>query len=244
MLGPYGILIFAGVCVVLVVWVHFQLTVPPTRIFPLGRNSATLNRPLVARRHGRELDDAELREFGATEEIRTYRVVGLDLPDYLPLPGGPSQGELTLTDAKAPQVLVLTAVFEKPCSGTMLHELLLGAGMELARDGLYKKRHEPGHAVLYYVANGEDPKGSFNRDGKLLARIRRTVFFTQLPLPVNELHVFNDMWRMAEEVCDQLGGELQDDRQEPLTSGRSEAMMAEAEAFATLRTNPPQVLAP
>lgn len=244
MLASYGILIFAGICVVLVVWVHFQVTMRPSRIFPTGRDSATLDRPLMARRHGREPDDAELREFGAHTSLRSYRIAGLSLPDYLPLPSGPRQGELTLTDAKAPQVLALTAVFREPCAGTKLRELLLGAGMELARDGLYKRWHEPERKVLYYVANSTRGDGRFDRDGRLLARIRQATFFTRLPLPVNELHVFNEMWRTAEEVCDRLGGELQDDRQESLTGSRSEAMLAEAEAFAALRTNPPQVLAP
>ncbi len=234
MLELYGILIFAGFCVLLLVWVHYQLAVPPKHPVPIGRNSATLDRPLVARRDDQVLKDSELEEFRGQFEIRAYHIAQLDLPDHFPRLGGVHQPELALNEAQPPCVLVLAAEFVDSCSGQTLYEIFRELGMELREDGLYKKFYNPGRVTLFYAANSDEPEGRFESEGRLFAQIRRVVFFTQFPLPVNELHAFNDMLKIAEEVCDQLGGELQDEKEVALTSERTEAMIAIAESYASV----------
>ena len=243
MLESYGVLVLIGGCILLVIWIHGQQARRPSQPISAGRESAVPVRALHARRTGDEPDYAELEKMSRESGFQTYRIEDIDLPcGSLPF-SRPQQMEMLLQMAGENLLLILHVEFSEPCSGEALHDLLGQAGLQLAEDGLYRKMQERyGNPVpVYYVAS-HGRTGSFARRGELLETLPRITFFTQLPLPVNGLHAFNGMLRVAEEVCDKIGGILLDEEEEPLTGELVEAMVQRVDAFESSHSNLDQVL--
>lgn len=232
MLESYGVLILMGCCLLLIIWIHGQQARRPSQPVSGGRESVAPVQSLHAHRTGDEPDYAELEKMSRESGLQTYRIEDIDLPcDSLTL-GDPQQMEMLLQMPGENLLLILHVKFSEPCSGEALHDLLSRAGLQLAEDGLYRKTQERSDSPVpvYYVAS-HARTGSFARQGELIETLPRVTFFTQLPLPVGGLRVFNGMLRVAEEVCDRFGGSLLDEEDEPLTSELVEAMVRKVDAF-------------
>lgn len=238
MFESYGVLVLAGTCILLIIWIHGHQVRRPSQPISGGRDSVAPVQPLYAHRTGSELDYAELEEMSRTAGLRTYRIENIDLPcDSLPF-GKLQQMEMMLQMPGDNLVLVLHVEFSEPCSGEALYDFLNRAELQLASDGLYSKTQEypSGSIPIYYVAN-HSKTGSFNRAGQLIENLHQIAFFMQLPLPVNGLHAFNGMLRIAEEICDKFGGSLQDEGYESLTRERVEGMVRKVDVFASKDSN-------
>ena len=243
MLESYGVLVLIGGCILLVIWIHGQQARRPSRPISGGRESVVPVQSLHAHRAGDEPDYAELEKMSRESGFQTYRIEELDLPFGSPEFGRPQQMEMLLQVPGESLLLVLHAAFSRPCSGEALHDLLSRAGLQLAEDGLYRKTQERYDSTvsLYFVAN-PSRTGSFVVQGKLLEALSQVTFFTQLPLPVDGLRVFNGMLRTAEETCDKFGGVLLDEDGETLTSELAEAMVQRVDAYESRHSNLDQAL--
>ena len=199
---------------------------------------------LYADRTGDEPDYVELKQMSREAGLQTYRIENVELPSESLTFGRPQQIEILLRTPDESLLLVLHAAFSEPCSGEALHGLLSQAGLQIAEDGLYRKTQEHGGrpVPIYFVAS-HSQTGSFTQQGRLIEALHRITFFTQLPLPVNGLHVFNGMLGVAREVCEKFGGILQDEDEVPLTPETAEVMMRKVEAFVASHSDLNPVLA-
>ncbi|MDE0152418.1 MAG: hypothetical protein OXN23_00940 [Gammaproteobacteria bacterium] len=244
MLEAYGVLVLAGLCILLVIWIHGHQARRPSRPVSGGRESVAPVKSLYANRTGDEPDYVELEQMSRETGLQTYRIENMDLPCESLTFSQPQQMEILLRTPGESLLLVLHAAFSEPCSGEALHGLLSQAGLQIAEDGLYRKTQErQGHSVPIYFVASHSQTGSFTQQGRLIEALHRITFFTQLPLPVNGLHVFNGMLRVAREVCDKFGGILQDEEEVPLTSEAAEAMTRKVEAFVASHSDLNPVLA-
>ena len=243
MLESYGVLILAGLCVLLTIWIHAQQTRRSSQPISGVRESGTMSQPLYARRAGDEPDYAELQKMSREGGLQTYRLEDTAPPLDLLVFDRPGQLEMLLQMPGDNLLLVLHAEFPEPCSGEVLFNLLNRAGLLLVEDGLYRKtqEHYGSPVPIYYVAN-HNSTGSFAKQGRLIEALHQITFFTQLSMSVNGLQVFNGMLRVAEDVCDQLGGVLRNEQYEPLTRELIEGMVQQADAFASSHSNLDQVL--
>ena len=243
MLESYGVLVLAGFCMLLIIWIHGQQARRPSQPAPGGRESLAPVQSLHAHRTAEELDYVELEQMSRESGLQTYRLEDVDLPHDSLASGWPRQMEMLLKVPGEDLLLILYVEFSEPCSGEALHDLLNQVGLRLAEDGLYRKtlEHYGGLVPIYYVAS-HSHTGSFATQGRLFEALPRITFFTQLPLPVNGLHVFNGMLRVAEEVCDKFGGILQDEEGKPLTRELIEAMVQKVDVFESSQSNLGQTL--
>ena len=244
MLESYGVLVLAGLCILLVIWIHGQQGRRPSRPVSGGRESVAPVKSLYADRTGDEPDYVELEQMSREAGLQTYRIEDVELPSESLTFSQPQQMEILLRTPGESLLLILHAAFSEPCSGEALHSLLSQAGLEIAEDGLYRKTQErQGYSVPIYFVASHSQAGSFTQQGRLIEALHRITFFTQLPLPVNGLHVFNGMLRVAQEVCDKFGGILQDEEEVPLTGETAEAMTRKVEAFVASHSDLNPVLA-
>lgn len=244
MLEAYGVLILVGLCILLVIWIHGHQARRPSRPVSGGRESVAPVKSLYADRTGDELDYAELEQMSRETGLQTYRIEDVELPSESLTFSQPQQMEILLRTPGESLLLVLHAAFSEPCSGEALHGLLIQAGLQVAEDGLYRKTQErQGHPIPIYFVASHSQTGSFTQQGRLIEALHRITFFTQLPLPVNGLHVFNGMLKVAREVCDKFGGILQDEEEVPLTDKAAEAMTRKVEAFVASHSDLNPVLA-
>ncbi len=243
MLEAYGVLALAGLCVLLIIWIHGQQARRPTRPVSAGRESPVPVKSLYANRNGDEPGYTELEEMSREAGLQTYRIEDIDLPCESLTFGEPQQLEMLLQKPGETLLLVLHVAFSEPCPGEALHGLLSQAGLQLAEDGLYCKAQErSGRTVPIYFVASHNQTGSFTEQGQLLEALHRITFFTQLPLPVDNLNVFNGMLRVAREVCDKFGGTLQDEDEAPVTRETVEAMTRKVEALAASQSDRDPVL--
>ena len=235
MVEAYGFLLFAGFCVLLVIWLHYQQSRHRQHPSPADRESrAPLEHPVTVSRTGLNLSHTELEELSATFGFKTYRVPDAEMPRFQESKI-PHQRELRLHVSGDDMILALHALFSCPCSGQEVKDLLETAGLQLVpNDGIYKKFYDYyGDLVaIYFVAAGIGD-GRLLRDGRLVDSIQHLVFFTQLPLPIDNLRVFNGMLRVAEDVCDELDGRLVGEDQEFLTPERKEQLVCQVEDFSS-----------
>ena len=232
MLESYGVLVLMGCCLLLIIWIHGQQARRPSPPISGGRESVAPVQSLHAHRTRDDPDYVELEKMSRESGLQTYRIEDIDLPcDSLAF-GRRQQMEMLLQMPGENLLVVLHVAFSEPCPGKELHDLLSRAGLQLAEDGLYRKTQDRGDSPvpIYYVAS-HSRTGSFARQGQLIEALPQIKFFTQLPLPVNGLHVFNGMLRVAEEICDRFGGILQDEKDEPLTGEHVDAMVQKVGAF-------------
>lgn len=243
MLEPYGVLVLIGGGILLIIWIHGQQARRPSQPISGGRESVAPVQSLYAHRAGDEPDYVELEKMSRESGLQTYRIEDIDLPCNSLTFDQPQQMEMLLQLPGENLLLILHVEFSEPCSGEVLHDLLNRVGLQLAEDGLYRKTQERnGDPIpIYYVAS-HSRTGSFARQGKLIEVLPRITFFTQLPLPVDGLNVFNGMLRVAEEVCDKFGGTLLDEENEPLTSELVEILVQRVDAFESSRLNPDPAL--
>lgn len=230
----YGILVFAGLCVFLAVWLHAQQARarPPAAG---GRESTALDRRLVAERAAPELSPAELREIAGRAGCRAFRP-GDEAPPP-PLAAGPRQSSLWLPPAPGAElVLTLNVEFAPPPPAAAVCALLEEHGLERADDGVYRKIYA-GRGLrmpLFYAAN-DTADGRFRREAAGPAR--GVCFFMSLPTPADGLQVFNGMLRLAEDLCEALEGALLDEARRPLTRAGTEALLERVEEFAARRSS-------
>ena len=226
---PYGILVFAGLCVFLAVWLHAQQARARPPIAPGGRESTALERRLIAARAAPELSSAELRAVAARAGCRVFRP-GDDAPPPAPA-AGPRQSALWLPPAPGAElVLALTVEFAAPPPAAAVCALLEEHGLERADDGVYRKLYAGRglRAPLFYAAN-DTADGRFRRAAAGPAR--GVCFFLSLPVPADGLQVFNGMLRLAEDLCEALGGTLLDEARRPLTRAGIEALLERVAEF-------------
>ncbi len=243
MLESYGVLVLAGGCILLIIWVHGQQARRPSQPISGGRESVAPVQSLYAHRTGDEPDYVELEKMSRESGFQTYRIEELDLPCNSLTFSRPQQMEMLLQMSGENLLLIFHIEFSKPCSGEALHDLLSRAGLQLAEDGLYRKTQERfGSPVPIYFVASHSPTGSFAMQGKLLEALPRITLFTQLPLPVGGRHVFNGMLRVAEEIRDKFRGTLLDEEDEPLTGEHVEAMVQRVDAFESSYSNLDQAL--
>ena len=244
MLESYGVLILAGLGILLVIWIHGQQARRPSKPISGGRESMAPVKSLHANRTGDEPDYVELEQMSREAGLQTYRIENIDLPCEPLTFSQLQQMEILLETPGETLLLVLRAAFSEPCPGEALHGLLSRAGLQIAEDGLYRKTQERGGCPvpIYFVAS-HGPTGSFTQQGRLIEALHQITFFTQLPLPVNGLHVFNGMLGVAREVCDKFGGILQNKEKEPLTHEAIEAMAQKVQAFVASHSDLDPVLA-
>lgn len=243
MLESYGVLVLIGGGILLIIWIHGQQVRRPSRPVSGGRESVVPGQSLYAHRTADDPDYAELEEMSRESGLQTYRIEEIDLPCPALTFDRARQMEMLLQAPGENLLLILHAEFSESCPGEALHDLLSRAGLQLAEDGLYRKAQERDADPLpiYYVAS-HSRTGSFARQGKLIDALPQITFFTQLPLPVDGLNVFNGMLRVAEEVCDKFGGTLLDEENEPLTRAGTEALVQRVAAFESSRLNPDPAL--
>ena len=231
---PYGILVFAGLCVFLAVWLHAQQVRARPPVAAGGRESTALDRRLVAERAAPELSSAELREVAARAGCRTFRLADESPP---PPAAGPRQSALWLPPAPGAElVLALNVEFAAPPPAAAVCALLEESGLERADDGVYRKVYA-GRGLrmpLFYAAN-DTADGRFRRGATGPAR--GVCFFLSLPTPVDGLQVFNGMLRLAEDLCETLEGALLDEARRPLTRAGIEALLEQVEEFAARRSS-------
>lgn len=234
MFDPYGILALAGVCVLLVIWIHARLNHRPSRLVDSGRERVTLSRPLRANREGDDLDYEELQQMSRAGGFQSYRLRDSEVPPGLLEPAPREQLEMLLQRPEDSLLLILHVAFTSSCAGAALHEHLLESDLSLADDGLYRKTREyrDGPVAVYYVAN-HNAAGSFMDGEGLVALIERITFFMQLPLRFGGAQAFKGMLQVAESVCQRLGGELLNERNEPLSDEFARELTQQAEGFAS-----------
>ena len=239
MLESYGVLVLVGGCILLVIWIHGQQARRPSRPLSGGRESVAPAQSLYAHRTGDEPGYRELEKMSRESGLQTYRIEDVELSGNALTFDQPQQMEMPLQLPGENLLLVLHVEFSEPCPGEGLHNLLNQAGLQLAEDGLYRKTQERnGDPVpIYYVAN-HNRTGSFARQGKLMEVLPRITFFTQLPLPVDGLKVFNGMLQIAKEICDRFGGTLLDEENEPLTREFIGILVQRVDAFEASRSSP------
>ena len=237
-LEPYGVLALAGVYVLLIIWIHARLNNRPSRLTDSGRESLTLPHPLRASREGDDPSYKELQQMSREGGFQSYRLRDSEVPPGLLEPEPREQLEMLLRRPEDSLLLILHVGFSAPCTGEALHEHMLDAGLLLADDGLYCKTQEyrGGSLPVYYVAN-HSATGSFADGGNLAAFIKRITFFMQLPLRFNGAQAFKRMLQVAESVCKQLGGELQNESNEPLSDEFAREMAQQVEGFASRYPN-------
>ncbi len=232
---PYGILVFAGLCVFLAVWLHAQQARARPPAAAGGRESTALDRRLTAARAAPELSPAELRAIAGRAGCRTFRAE--DAPPPPAAAGGPRQSSLWLPPAPGAELLLaLTVEFASPPPAAAVCALLEEHGLERADDGVYRKLYS-GRGLrtpLFYAAN-DTADGRFRRAAAGPAR--GVCFFMSLPLPVDGLQAFNGMLRLAEDLCEALEGALLDEARRPLTRAGTEALLERVEEFAARRSS-------
>lgn len=244
MLESYGVLALAGLCILLVIWIHGQQGRRPSRPVSGRRESVAPVKSLHADRAGDEPDYMELEQMSREAGLRTYRIEDVKLSSESPAFSQPQQMEILLRTPGESLLLILHVAFPEPCSGEALDALLGQAGLQIAEDGLYRKTQQrQGRSIPIYFVASHSQTGSFTQRGRLIEALHRVTFFTQLPLPVNGLHVFNGMLRVAREACDQFGGILQDEEEVPLSSEAAEALAQKVAAFVASRSGLSPVLA-
>ena len=234
MLESYSILVLAGLCVLLVIWIHAQQTRRSYQPTSGGHENVLRAPAMYAYRTGKELSYSELEEMSREGGFQTYRLKDSEPLIEVLLPFDRlRQTEMPLQMPGEQLLLILHVNFQEPCPGDALYDFLTQAGLLLAKDGLYRKvQTSRGTATpIYYVAN-HSPRGSFREQKEMIARIGGLTLFTQLPLPMNGLHVLKGMLRIAEDICKHFGGALLDEKQRPLTGERTERLIRNVKARA------------
>lgn len=111
-------------------------------------------------------------------------------------------------------VLYLKAPADHVFMGPALFEALDTAGLGLGDMGIYHDKDEQG-AILFSVANLFEP-GTLATDDAEQFSTRGLALFMQLPGPVDEIQAFERLLAKSEFIAERIGGELHDDRHEPL----------------------------
>ena len=231
---PYGILVFAGLCAFLAVWLHAQqLRARPPAAG--GRESTALDHRLIVERAAPELSAAELRELAAQADCRTFRPGDESPPP--PAPAGARQSALWLPPAPGEDlVLTLTVEFAAPPPAAAVCALLEESGLERGDDGVYRKLYagQGLRTPLFFAAN-DTSDGRFRREAAGPAR--GVCLFLTLPAPVDGRQVFSSMLRLAEDLGEALEGTLLDGQRRPLTRAGTEALLDQVEEFAASRSS-------
>ena len=231
MLEVYAVLILAGLCVLLVIWIH-GVHMRRSRPAPGGRESVAPVKPLYAHRAADDPGYVELKRLSRDCGLQTYRIEDVELPREELTFNRPHQMEILFKTSGETLLMILHVTFSAPCPGKALHDFLVGAGLKISEDGLYRKPQEQGRHTTpsYYVAS-HSPTGSFTEQGRLIEVLHRVTFFTQLPLPADSMSALNGMIRLAREVCEKFRGLLLDEDEKPMGREAIEAMVQKARAF-------------
>lgn len=131
----------------------------------------------------------------------------VDAEAHVDMGGGTAREERLL-------VLYLKAPGDHVFTGPVLFEALETAGLKLGGMGIYHDTNER-NEILFSVANLFEP-GTLDVDDVEPFTTRGLAMFMQLPGPADEAGAFERMLAKSELIAQRIGGELYDDRHEPL----------------------------
>ncbi|SBS24812.1 Cell division protein ZipA [Marinomonas aquimarina] len=161
-------------------------------------------------------DESDIEEMDLE---RSYSSVDLDQSSHLTLVAEtPEVAEDEEAEIEEVIVINVFAPKDEPFAGMELLQLVLNCGMRYGDMDIFH-RHEEGFdkgKIQFSVANAIEP-GTFDLDTMGETECPGVSFFMGLPGPKNSMKAFDFMLETAQALVRNLGGELRDERREPMS---------------------------
>ena len=140
---------------------------------------------------------------------------------------------LSVASGKLTELIVVNvlAASNQAFAGADLVAALRRQGLRFGEMSIFHRIDEASSSSLYSVANAVEP-GTFDLADLAALKSPGLSFFLQLPTAVDGIEALESMLRAAQNVAQELGGELKDENMSAMTGQTSEHLRQRVSDFA------------